>query len=325
MKNFTFRQLKLLEAVARNSSFTRASEELHLTQPAVSTQIKQLEEEVGTPLFEQLGKKIFLTAAGREMYEFSRTIAQQFTDIRTVLEEMKGIQRGSLNISVTSTAKYFAPYLLAAFCKKHAGITVNLNVTNREIILRELTDNIPDMAIMGSPPTGMPLVANSFMRNPLVVIAPPDHPLIGSGRIPLHKLLEETFIVRERGSGTRNAIEHFLEERGQTMNTTMEMSRNEAIKHAVMAGLGLGIVSIHTLEMEFKLGRLALLNVEGFPILKDWYVVHREGKRFSAAAQAFKEFVLTEGTKLITVPQPADTGPVKRKRERKRKRGKAGA
>ena len=308
MKNFTFRQLKLLEAVARNSSFTRASEELHLTQPAVSTQIKQLEGEVGMPLFEHMGKKIFLTAAGREMVAFSRTIAQQFTDIRTVLEEMKGIQRGNLDIAVTSTAKYFAPYLLAAFCKQHAGITVNLNVTNRETILRQLADNIPDMAIMGNPPAGMSLVANSFMSNPLVVIAPPDHPLVHSGRIPLHRLLQESFIVRERGSGTRNAIERFLEQRGLTMTTTMEMSRNEAIKHAVMAGLGLGIVSLHTLEMEFKLGRLAVLNVEGFPILKDWYVVHREGKRFSAAAQAFKEFVLTEGGNLIQIPQPLAVG-----------------
>ena len=304
MKNFTFRQLMLLEAVARNSSFTRASEELFLTQPAVSTQIKQLEQEVGMPLFEHMGKRIFLTAAGREMYEFSRTIAQQFTDIRTVIEEMKGIQRGHLDIAVTSTAKYFAPYLLAAFCKKHAGITVNLNVTNREDILRQLADNIPDMAIMGSPPAGMHLVANSFMSNPLVVIAPPDHPLAHSSRISLRKLLEESFIVREKGSGTRNAIERFLEQRGLSMTTTMEMSRNEAIKHAVMAGLGLGIVSVHTLEMEFKLGRLAVLNVEWFPILKDWYIVHREGKRFSAAAEAFKAFVLTETSRIIEIPQP---------------------
>ena len=314
MRNFTFRQLMLLEAVARNSSFTRASEELHLTQPAVSTQIKQLEEEVGMPLFEHMGKKIFLTAAGREMYAFSRTIAQQFTDIRTVLAEMKGIQRGNLDIAVTSTAKYFAPYLLAAFCKKHTGITVSLNVTNREDILRQLTDNIPDMAIMGSPPMGMPLLADSFMHNPLVVIAPPDHPLVKRARIPLHTLLQESFIVRERGSGTRNAIEHFLEQHGQRMNTTMEMSRNEAIKHAVMAGLGLGIVSVHTLDMEFKLDRLAVLNVEGFPILKDWYVVHREGKRFSAAAQAFKEFVLNKGNNLIKIPQPLSSGGKKNKR-----------
>ena len=312
MKNFTFRQLMLLEAVARNSRFTRASEELYLTQPADSTQIKQLEDEVGMPLFERIGKKIFLTAAGREMYAFSRTIAQQFTDIRTALEEMKGVRRGHLDIAVTSTAEYFAPYLLAAFCRQHAGITVNLNITNREAILRQLTDNIPDMAIMGNPPKGMPLVADSFMSNPLVVIAPLDHPLTRSGQISLHKLLQESFIVREKGSGTRNAIERFLEQRGQAMTATMEMSSNEAIKHAVMAGLGLGIVSLHTLEMEFKLERLAVLDVEGFPILRDWYVVHREGKRFSAAAQAFKEFVLKKGRDLIKIPQSAAAGKRKR-------------
>jgi DNA-binding transcriptional LysR family regulator len=233
--NFTFRQLKLFESVARNSSFTRASEELYLTQPAVSTQIKQLEDEAGMPLFERMGKKIFLTEAGREMYEFSRSIAKKFDDVSMVLGEMKGIKRGHLDIAVTSTGKYFAPYLLAAFCRQHSGITVNLDVTNRETLLRQLTDNIPDMAIMGSPPEGMDLVANSFMSNPLVVIAPLDHPLAHGGRIPLQTLLKESFIVREKGSGTRNAIQRFLEQRGLTMTTTMEMSRNEAIKHAVMA------------------------------------------------------------------------------------------
>ena len=306
--NFTFRQLELFESVARNSSFTRAAEESYLTQPAVSTQIKQLEDEVGTPLFERLGKKIFLTEAGREMYEFSRSIAKKFDDVSTVLSEMKGVKRGHLNIAVTSTAEYFAPYLLAAFCKQHSGITVNLDVINREALLRQLADNIPDMVIMGSPQGGGDLEANSFMNNPLVVIAPPNHPLSGSGRIPLQTLLKESFIVREKGSGTRNAIQIFLEQRGLTMTTTMEMSRNEAIKHAVMAGLGLGIVSIHTLEMELALGRLVVLNVEGFPILKDWYIVHRSGKRFSAAAQAFKEFVLNEGATLIKIQQPRTGG-----------------
>ena len=309
MKNFTFRQLMLLEAVARNSSFTRASEELFLTQPAVSTQIKQLEQEVGMPLFEHMGKRIFLTAAGHEMVAFSRTIAQQFTDIHTVLGEMQGIRRGHLDIAVTSTGEYFAPYLVAAFSRQHAGITVNLNTTNRETILRQLADNIPDMAIMGNPPKGLPLVSSSFMSNPLEVIAPPDHPLAHSRRIPLRRLLQESFIVREKGSGTRNAIEHFLEQHSLSMTTTMEMSSNEAIKHAVMAGLGLGIVSVHALEMEFKLGRLAALNVEGFPILKDWYIVHREGKRFSAAAEAFKAFVLTETSRIIQIPQPIVSRP----------------
>lgn len=307
MRNFTFRQLKLLESVARNSSFTRASEEMHLTQPAVSTQIKHLEDEVGLPLFEHMGKKIFLTEAGREMYEFSRDIAQKFTDIGMVLDEMQGVGRGMLNISVTSTGKYFAPYLLASFCKQYAGITVNLDVTNRETLLQQLADNIPDMAIMGNPPQGMNMVASSFLSNPLVVIAPPEHPLARDGRISLDRLLQERFIVRERGSGTRNAIERFLQERGLPITFGMEMSGNEAIKHAVMAGLGLGMVSIHALELELALGRLAVLNVEGFPILKDWYIVHREGKRLSAAAQAFKGFVLSEGRNLIKIPQPVTT------------------
>ena len=301
--NFTLRQLRLFEAVARNASFTRAAEEMHLTQPAVSTQVKQLEEDVGLPLFEQMGRKIFLTEAGREMYEFSRSIARKFTDISMVLDEMKGIRRGMLNITVTSTANYFAPYLLAAFCKQHEGITVNLDVTNRETLLRQLADNIPDMVIMGGPPAGMDLVASSFMSNPLVVIAPPDHALANASRISLQRLLRESFIVREHGSGTRSAIERFLEQRGLSMTTTMEMSGNEAIKHAVMAGLGLGIVSLHTLEMEITLKRLAVLSVAGFPVLKDWHLVHRTGKRFSAAAEAFKQFVLAKASDIIPIPQ----------------------
>lgn len=302
--HFTFRQLQLFEAVARNSSFTRAAEELHLTQPAVSTQVKQLEDEIGAPLIEHMGRRIFLTEAGREVHEFSREIAQKFIDLGIVLDEMKGVRRGMLNISVTSTGKYFAPYLLAAFCRQHTGITVSLDVTNRQTILRQLADNTPDMAIMGAPPEGLDLVADSFMSNPLVIIAPPDHPLSkGGGRISLDRVLQEHFIMREQGSGTRNAVERFLLQRGLSINTTMEMSRNEAIKHAVMADLGLGIVSIHTLEMELTLQRLVVLNVEGFPILKDWYVVHRSGKRFSVAAQAFQAFVLNEGSKLIKIPQ----------------------
>ena len=301
--NFTLRQLRLFEAVARNASYTRAAEEMHLTQPAVSTQVKQLEEDVGMALFEHMGRKIFLTEAGREMYQFSRSIAQKFDDISMVLDEMKGVKHGVLNISVTSTAKYFAPYLLAEFCRQHAGITVNLDVTNRATLLRQLADNLPDMAIMGTPPTGLDLEADSFMSNPLVVIAPPSHPLAQAGRISLHRLMQEPFIQREQGSGTRNAIERFMEQRGLSMKTTMEMSRNEAIKHAVMAGLGLGMVSIHTLELELALGRLAILDVEGFPIVKDWYLVHRTGKRFSGAAAAFKDFVLQESSRFIKIPQ----------------------
>jgi LysR family transcriptional regulator, low CO2-responsive transcriptional regulator len=302
--NMTFRQLRLLESVARNSSFTRASEELHLTQPAVSTQIKQLEQEVGMPLFEQLGKKIFLTEAGKEMYAFSRGIAQQFRDIESVIDDMKGVKRGTLSLSVTSTGKYFAPYLLAEFVKHHPGTQVHLEVTNREQLVEALQENIPDMAIMGTPPDNLELTAQAFMQNPLVIIARPDHPLAQISRIPLSRLVEENFILRERGSGTRNAVERFFEQRDIKLNTSMEMSRNEAIKHAVMAGLGLGIVSLHTLEFELALGRIAILSVEGFPIMKEWYLVHRTGKRMSPIAQAFHAFVLNEAGQVVKLPQP---------------------
>jgi len=302
--NVTFRQLRLLESVARNSSFTRASEELHLTQPAVSTQIKQLEQEVGMPLFEQMGKKIYLTEAGKQVYSFSRGIAQQFRDIESVLDDMKGVKRGNLSLSVTSTGKYFAPYLLAEFIKHHVGVQVHLEVTNREELVTQLQENIPDMAIMGTPPDNLELTAQAFMQNPLVIIARPDHPLAKASRIPLDRLVEENFILRERGSGTRNAVERFFMERGVKLNTSMEMSRNEAIKHAVMAGLGLGIVSLHTLEFELALNRIAILSVEGFPVMKEWYLVYRSGKRMSPIAQAFHDFVLSEANRVVTLPQP---------------------
>lgn len=311
--NVTFRQLRLLEAVARNSSFTRASEELHLTQPAVSTQIKQMEEEIGMPLFEQMGKKIFLTEAGKEVYAFSRTIAQQFRDIESILDDMKGVKRGTLSITVTSTGKYFAPYLLASFIKRYPGTQVHLEVTNREEVVQQLQDNTPDLAIMGTPPDNIELRAQAFMQNPLVIIAPPDHPLVGVNRVPLDRLVEENFILRERGSGTRNAVERFFQQRGIKFNTSMEMSRNEAVKHAVMAGLGLGIVSLHTLEFELALNRIALLSVESFPIMKEWYLVYRSGKRMSPITQAFHAFVLNESDHIIKLPQPK---PVTRSRRR---------
>ena len=311
--NVTFRQLQLLEAVARNSSFTRASEELHLTQPAVSTQIKQLEEEVGMALFEQQGKRIFLTEAGKEVYGFSRTIAQQFRDIESVLDDMKGVKRGTLSLTVTSTCKYFAPYLLAAFIKRHPGTKVHLEVVNRKELVQQLQENIPDMVIMGIPPDNIELEAQAFMQNPLVIIAPRGHPLASSSRIPLSRLVEENFILREQGSGTRNAVERFFQERNIKLNNSMEMGRNEAIKHAVMAGLGLGIVSLHTLEFEIELDQIEILNVVGFPIMKEWYLAYRKGKRFSPIAHAFHDFVLNEAESTIKLPQPKAATPSKRK------------
>lgn len=297
--NITIRQLTVLEAVARHLSYTKAAEELHLTQPAVSMQIKQVEVSIGLPLFEQIGKKVYLTEAGREMHHYSRTIAQQLAEADTVLENLKGLRHGRLTIAVASTANYFAPKLLAAFSALHDAITVSLDVTNRKGLLTHLENNDSDLIIMGTPPNTMDLAAESFMQNPLVVIAPPNHPLKASKQISIQTLQKETFIVREVGSGTRTSTERFFAEHGAELSASMNMSSNEAIKQAVQAGLGLGIVSIHTLEMELTLQRLIILDVESFPILRNWYVVHRAGKRLSPVAQAFKEFVLGSAGSLI--------------------------
>jgi DNA-binding transcriptional LysR family regulator len=300
--NITFRQLQIFEAVARKLSFTRASEELHLTQPAVSMQIKQLEQSVGLPLFEQLGKKIFLTDAGQEFSRYALAIATQLEELEQVVDEMKGLQRGRLTIAVASTANYFAPRLLATFCQRHGEVTVSLDVTNREQLLKGLVENRTDLVIMGQPPDDMDLVAERFLENPLVVIAPPDHLLSKKKNIPLQRLLEEIFLVREQGSGTRSAVERFFSANHIALSTPMEMSSNEAIKQGVEAGLGLGIVSMHTLAMELALKRLVILDVAKLPIMRNWYIVHRSGKRLSLVAQAFQKFVKQESRQVLKLP-----------------------
>ncbi|MFN3750931.1 MAG: LysR substrate-binding domain-containing protein [Thiobacillus sp.] len=297
--HITFRQLQVFEAAARLGGYTRAAETLHLSQPAVSMQIRQLEEQAGMPLFDQIGKKIHLTDAGRALYRHAQDILAQVQEAQLELEEMRGVRRGQLNITIASTANYFAPKLLAAFCQRHPDVKVSLDVSNREHILALLNEADKDLAIMGRPPEASDLVAHPFMENPLVVIASPAHPLARESRIPLARLAEESFISRETGSGTRMAAERFFDEAGAHLSTAMEMSSNEAIKQAVQAGLGLGVVSIHTLEMELVLDRLVILDVEGFPILRHWYVVHRQGKRFSAVAQAFLDFVMHEAETLF--------------------------
>lgn len=290
--NITFRQLQVFESVARHLSYTQAAQELHLTQPAVSMQVKQLEDAVGLPLFEQLGKKIYLTQAGQEVYHYCRGIAQQVHELENILEDLKGVKRGHLTISVASTANYFATRLLAAFVKEHAGTSFSLDVTNRASLLRQLEHNEKDLVIMGRPPDELDLVTESFMENPLVVIAAPDHPLVHQQDLSIAQLKDETFVLRETGSGTRIAMERFFAEQGVQLQTGMEMTSNEAIKQAVEAGLGLGIVSVHTLALELEARHLVILPIREFPILRHWYLVHRRGKRLSPVAVAFRQFVL---------------------------------
>jgi DNA-binding transcriptional LysR family regulator len=291
--------LKVFEAVARHLSFTQAAQELHLTQPAVSMQIKQLEEAAGLPLFEQLGKKVYLTEAGSEMYHYCRNIASQLSEVEEVLEQLKGVRRGHLDISVASTANYFATRLLAAFVHEFPDVTFSLDVNNRAALLRQLEQNETDLVIMGRPPVEMKLDTDVFMENPLVVIAPPNHPLAGRHELQLSDLENESFVVREPGSGTRIAMQRFFTERGIELKTGMEMTSNEAIKQAVEAGLGLGIVSIHTLTLELETRRLVVLDVLEFPILRHWYLVHRHGKRLSPVAEAFRQYVLQNADKIL--------------------------
>lgn len=300
MRHTTFRQLEVFEAIARLGSFTRAAEALHLTQPTVSMQIKKLTDAIGLPLIEQLGKRIHLTEAGRELQAYTRGIFQQMDDLEAVLNRMKGLSGGRLRISVATTANYFIPTLLGSFARRYPDVTISLDITNRETLLRSLLENTVDLVIMGQPPDESNVEARAFMENPLVIVAPPNHPLAGKKNIPLARLQEETFLVRESGSGTRIAMERFFNQRKIKLNTGMEIGSNEAIKQSVQAGLGLGLLSRATIEQELALKRLTVLDVADFPIMRDWYVIHRKGKRLSAAAEAFKQFVLNEVSTLLS-------------------------
>jgi LysR family transcriptional regulator, low CO2-responsive transcriptional regulator len=297
--HLTLRQLKVFESVARHLNYTRAAEELHLTQPAVSMQVKQLEESLGVSLFEQLGKRIHLTEPGQEVLTYARQITQQVDELEAVLNRIKGLRGGRLRISVATTANYFIPTLLGTFSRRYPDVTVSLDVTNREILLRQLAENTVDLVIMGQPPTEADVEAEEFMDNPLVVVAPTDHPLTRVRRIPLERLQDEVFLVREPGSGTRIAMERFFAERGMRLKTGMEVGSNEAIKQSVQAGLGLGLLSRATIEQELELRRLVELDVAELPIMRHWYVVNRRGKRLSGAAEAFREFLLREARQAL--------------------------
>jgi LysR family transcriptional regulator, low CO2-responsive transcriptional regulator len=299
MKNATLRQLKVFESVARNLSFSRAAEELHLTQPAVSTQVKKLEGHAGLPLFEQLGKKIHLTPAGVEMLHSSRAIIQQFKEAEEAMTQFKGVSGGQLNVAVISAGDYFFPRLLVEFAGRHSGVTLNFNVCNREELLQRLADNLTDLAIMVRPPLDMDTVNEPFAPHPYVIVAPPSHPLAGRRRIPVSRLEREPFVVREKGSDSWNSMQEAFGAHLADLNIAMEIKSTETIKQAVMAGMGVSFLSAHTISRELRAGSLAVLNVQGFPLMLNWYVVHRKSKRLPPVAQAFRSFLLKEGAALI--------------------------
>ncbi len=299
MKNVTLRQLRVFESVARHLSFSRAAEQLHLTQPAVSMQVKQVEEMVGLPLTEQIGKKIFLTAAGEELARHARLIAQQLLEAEESLDAMKGKRGGQLRIGAVSTAKYFAPRLLTDFRANHPGVLLRLGVHNRETVVRQLADNEIDLAIMGRPPREFETVAVNFARHPLVIIAAASHPLAGRKRLELSDLAQETFLIREPGSGTRVAMERFFSDAGFAPGGVFEMGCNETIKQATMAGMGVAFISEHTIGLELAVGKLVKLPVRGTPVLRDWYVVHRAEKQLLPITTAFRDFLVAGGADAI--------------------------
>jgi DNA-binding transcriptional LysR family regulator len=306
MKNATLRQLKVFEAVARHLSFSRAADELHLTQPAVSIQVKTLEGHVGVALFEQLGKKVYLTQAGSAMLECSRAIIQQFQEAEDTMAQFKGIAGGRLNVAVISAGDYFFPHLLVEFARKHPGVKLNLTVHNREELLGQLSANLTDLAIMVRPPHELDTHNEAFAPHPYVIVAAPGHPLAGRHGIPMAEVIREPFVVRERGSDTWHSMEEAFGEHLCDLNIAMEIKSTETIKQAVIAGLGLGFLSAHTLGQELHTRSLTVLSVEGFPLMLNWYVVYRHDKRLPPVASAFRQFLLDEGAGLIDrlIPPP---------------------
>jgi len=292
MKNATFRQLRVFSEVARQLSFARAAEVLHLSPPAVTMQVKELEGHVGLPLFERNGRQVALTTAGEYMLVYARKMLATLKDAEDAAARLQRLEVGQLTIGMVSTAKYFLPRLLAEFKHEHEGIEIRLAVGNREQLVKMLQGNEVDIAVMGRPPTELATRAEPFAAHPHVFVAPTDHPLLKVGHPTVDALRPYGFILRERGSGTRAAMEKFLEKSRMEPRVVMEMTSNETIKQAVMAGIGISFLSLHTIGLELENGLIATLDVEGTPIVRGWNVVHTLSKLLSPAAEAFRYFML---------------------------------
>lgn len=295
MIHATLQQLRLFAAVARHKSFTRAAEEVHLTQPAVSIQIKRLEDRIGLPLIEQMGKRLHLTVAGEAVYAACRDVLLRLGDMETALDDLRGEVSGPLTVTVVSSAKYFLPHLLGQFVRRYPKIEPRLRITNRAKLLSDINANEGDLFIMGQPPETLPVVEYPFLENVLVVVARPDHVLAGHGAISLKRIAQERFVGRESGSGTRKAVEDMFAEQGLSVTPYIELASAEAIKQGVIGGLGIAVLSLHSLRLELNAGELVVLDVEGFPLRRRWYAAHRKGKHLSRAAQTFLKYLQEEG------------------------------
>ena len=299
MRRYTLKQIDTFLEVARELSVSRAAERLHVTQPAVSMQMRQLEQALGVPLIEQVGRRIRLTEAGLDLQRIGAGIAAQLKELEDVMASHLGLQRGRIHLGIVSTAKYFVPMLLVRFRKKFPAIEVELKINNRERILNLLVRNEIDLVIMGRAPDHIDCVATAFATNPMGFVGAPEHPLSRRRQAPLSILKDQDFVVREQGSGTRAAMERLFARHRVKPRIVMELPSNETIKQAVMAGMGLSFLSLRTVRHEVASGHLVLLDIEGLPIERHWYVTYLASKRLSPAAAAFKSFLVEEAGALV--------------------------
>ena len=294
IRRATLHQLRIFDTLAQHMSITRTAEALHLTPPAVSIQVKQLADAAGQPLLEQVGKRLYLTVAGEAVASACRDVSARMERLAQELAAIQGLEKGTLSVAILTTAKYFVPQLLGQLSEQHPGIEVSLFVGNRKSILDRLAHNQDDLYILGQPPENLGVVTIPFASNPLVAIADPQHPLVGKKKISPKRLAEEPFIARESGSGTRLGCEAFFQRHNATPKVRMELGSNEAIKQTVAGRLGVSIIAKITVEAEVARGTLAVLDVRGLPLQRQWHLVYPEHKVLAPAAQAFKDFLISQ-------------------------------
>jgi LysR family transcriptional regulator, low CO2-responsive transcriptional regulator len=300
MGNINLHQLATFQVVAKHSSYVRAAEELHFSQPAVSAQIHQLEEAMGVKLFDKIGRRTRLTQAGEELYLYSQKIFSLIDETLETMESLRSPQYGRLSVGAdTTVGTYVIPGLLGKFRQVYPDVEITLEVVNRGYLLDAMVNNRVDMVVMGKIPTEVPVFVAPFAPNELVLVAPPTHRLAGCQHVPFVELGREHFLLREVGSGTRAALEGAFQEAGIPLQVSMQVGNNSAIKQGVAAGLGIALISRVALDMELETHRLVILDVEGFPITKQWRLVHLKDKNLSATARAFKSFMLQHADRLM--------------------------
>jgi DNA-binding transcriptional LysR family regulator len=292
--NVTFRQLRLFLALADTGSVTAAARATHVSQPTASMQLKEIAGAVGMPLYEIVGRTLYLTDAGRDLADTARSISQAWEAFEQRVDAVKGLARGKLHVAVVSTAKYFMPRLIGSFCARHPAIDVALEILNRDGVVQRLRENRDDLYIMSMPPRDIDLEDRVFMPNPIVVIAPATDALLRRRQVPLEALADRRFILREKGSGTRMAVDRHFRERRFRADVRLELGSNEAVKESVAGGLGIGVVSRHALHGQQKENGVGIVDVDGFPLTSAWHVVHPAAKRLSPLAQAFRQHVLEQ-------------------------------